>query len=174
MRHQVVVTALERWDKMCEEEDKGVRPVHRPREWREQERRLEKEMKSQNWHRGEGGQVSAPLIIDPTSGSMLKEMKKECKKFEELTGMRVVVMERAGSAIKHLAKSEPLKSKGCGRNDCFPCSSRSSKCEKNGVGYSICCETCKLAGKTTIYSGETGKNGFTRGKQHQDALRLKR
>ena len=53
------------------------------------------------------------------------------------------------------------------------CSSRSSKCEKNGVGYSICCETCKLAGKTTIYSGETGKNGFTRGKQHQDALRLK-
>ena len=79
VRHQVIVTALERWDKMCEEVDKGVRPVHRPREWRELERRVEKEMKSQNWRRGEGGQVSAPLIVDPTSGNLLKELKKECK-----------------------------------------------------------------------------------------------
>ena len=155
VRHQVIVTALEGWDKMCEEEDKGVWPVHRPREWRELERRLEKELKSQNWHK-----------CQPISGNMLKELKKECKKFEELTWMRVIVMEGAKSAIKHLAKSEPLKSKGCGRDDCFPCSSKSSKCEKNGVGYSICCKTCKLAGKTTIYGGETGKNGFTRGK-HQ-------
>ena len=115
---------------MCKEEDNGVRPVRRPREWRELERLLEKDLKSQNWHRGEGGQVSAPLIVDPTSGNMLTELKKECKKFEDLTGIRVVVMERAESTIKHLAKSEPLKSKGCGWDNCFPCSSKSSKCEK--------------------------------------------
>ena len=66
-----------------------------------------------------------------------------------------------------------VKSKGCGRDDCCPCSNKSTKCKKNGVGYSICCETCKLAGRTTIYSGDTRKNGFTRGKQHLDALRLK-
>ena len=28
---------------MCEEEDAGVRQVHRPREWKEKERRQEKE-----------------------------------------------------------------------------------------------------------------------------------
>ena len=38
VRHQVIKTALERWDKMCEEEDSGVRPVHRPREWKEKDR----------------------------------------------------------------------------------------------------------------------------------------
>ena len=49
----------------------------------------------------------------------------------------------------------------------------SGKCGKNGVGYRIRCENCQLDGKSTIYDGETGKNGYTRGLQHQDALRLR-
>ena len=35
-----------------------------------------------------------------------------CAKFEQVSGMRVSVVERAGQAIKHLAKSEPLKRGG--------------------------------------------------------------
>ena len=42
MRHQVIKSALDRWEKLCKEEDEGVRPVHRPREWKEKERRREK------------------------------------------------------------------------------------------------------------------------------------
>ena len=88
--------------------------------------------------------------------------------------MRVVVQERAGNALKHLAKAEPLKTPGCRRDDCFPCrTSKPGKCEKNGVGYQIQCETCKRAGKISLYDGETGCNCYTRGKQHQSALRLK-
>ena len=37
--HQVIKSALERWDKLCKEEDDGVRPVCWPREWKEKERR---------------------------------------------------------------------------------------------------------------------------------------
>ena len=173
VRHQVIKTALERWDKMCEEEDAGVRPVHRPREWKEKERRQAKEKKRQNWHQSKEGQVSAPLIIDPTAGSLAEELKDVCRKFEEVTEMRVAVQERAGNALKHLAKSEPLKIPGCGRDDCFPClTSRPGKCEKNGVGYKILCETCRRAGRLSWYDGETGCNCYTRGKQHAAALRL--
>ena len=32
--HEVIKSACEKYDKMCEEEDRGGRPVHRPREWR--------------------------------------------------------------------------------------------------------------------------------------------
>ena len=39
VRHEVIKTACEKYDKVCEEEDKGGRRVHRPREWREKERR---------------------------------------------------------------------------------------------------------------------------------------
>ena len=173
VRHQVIRTALEKWDKMCQEEDAGVRPIHRPREWKEKERRQEKEKKRQNWHRSREGQVSAPLIIDPTAGGLAEELKNVCRKFEEVTEMRVAVQERAGNALKHLAKSEPLKIPGCGRDDCFPCTtSGPGKCEKSGVGYRIRCEACFQAGKASWYDGETGCNCYTRGKQHTAALRL--
>ena len=172
VRHEVIRTSSERWQKMCEEEDSGVRPVHRPRGWKAKERRLEKERKAACWHSSQSNQPSAPLILDPTSGSMTKDMKDVSAKFEEVTGMRVAVVERAGCSIKRLAKSEPLKVKGCDRDDCFPCTTGGGKCEKNGSSYRIRCETCWLAGKTAFYDGETGRNAHTRGSEHQAALRL--
>ena len=119
MRHEVIKTACEKYDRMCEEEDKGGRPVHRPREWREKERRREKELKLSNWHKTKINQVSAPLILDPTAGNFTKEMKKVCVKFEKVTGMHVAVQERAGVSNKSLAKSELLRSKKCGRQECW-------------------------------------------------------
>ena len=141
IRHEVIKTACEKWDRMCKDEDNGVRPVHRPRTWREKERREEKEDKRKNWHKSDKNQVSAPLIVDPVAGTMTTEMKQVCKSFETVTGIRVVVQTRAGKANKQLAKSEPLKRKKCGRDDYFPCSTRVGRCEKNGAGYLVRCET---------------------------------
>ena len=90
IRHQVIKTALKKWDKMQEEEDAGVRPIYRPRDWKEKERRLAKERKKEKWHQAKEGQVSAPLIIDPTAGKLAAEFKDVCRKFEEVTEMRVV------------------------------------------------------------------------------------
>ena len=49
-RHQVVRAAVERWEQMCQVEDKGGRPIHRAREWQKAARRLEKEKKVVTWH----------------------------------------------------------------------------------------------------------------------------
>ena len=70
------------------------------------------------------------------------------------------MVERAGQAIKHLAKSEPLKRKGCGREKCFPCRTGGGNCEKNGVAYRVRCETCRRAGKMTEYEVESGYKWF--------------
>ena len=48
-------------------------------------------------------------MIYPTAGGLAEELKNVCRKFEEVTEMRVAVQERAGNALKHLAKSETLK-----------------------------------------------------------------
>ena len=70
--------------------------------------------------------------------------------------MRVAVQERAGSALKHLTKSEPLEVKGCRRKDCFICKSDGAgNCEKNASGYEIRCETCTRSEKLSCYDGET-------------------
>ena len=144
IRHQVIKTAGERWDRMCQQEDSCVRPIHRSRYWKAKERAREKEMKITNWHKSQANQVSAPLIVDPTAGNTTSEMREVCRKFEAVTGMRVAVLERAGDSVKHIAKAEPLRIQSCGRNECFPCQSGGGKCEKNGTGYRIVCLTCHV------------------------------
>ena len=142
--------------------------MHRAREWQKAARRLDKETKVVRWHRGKEGQVSAPLIIDPSSGEMTKKMKAACTKFEEETGMRVAVRERAGKKVKSDCKAEPLRALHCGRPDCFCCSSGNpGGCEQNSVGYRMLCETCLLAGTPALYEGETGRNAYARGLEHQ-------
>ena len=76
VRHEVIKLACEKWDKMCDDEDNDVRPVHRPREWMAKERRREKKTKVTDWHKNHINQVSAPLILDPTAGSLTQEMKE--------------------------------------------------------------------------------------------------
>ena len=104
---------------------------------------------------------------------MTRDMKEVCRRFESVTGMRVALQERAGKANKTLARSEPLKRQKCDREDCFIFTTGKGNCEKNCVGYEVKCETCHMDGRKTVYEGETGKNGYTRGAEHQDSLRLK-
>ena len=173
VRHQVIKSACDKFDVMCEQEDQGIRPIHRSRHWKADARRKEKERKVQNWHKGQKDQISAPLIIDPTSGTMTRDMKEVCKRFESVTGMRVVVQERAGDSVKNTAKAEPLRNQSCGRTDCFPCTTGGGgKCEKNGSGYRIVCLSCQMDGKSTEYEGETARNAYTRGVEHMNSLRL--
>ena len=104
--------------------------------------RREKELKRTNWHQSRANQVSAPLILDPTAGEMTKDMKAVCKDFEKVTGWRIPVVERAGTAMRSVAKAEPLKKKGCNRDVCFPCTTVTAgggNCERNSSGYRISC-----------------------------------
>ena len=130
-------------------------------------------MKRTTWHQNKPNQVSAPLILDPTAGEMSKDMKAVCRSFESVTGWRVPVVERAGLAMRSIAKAEPLKEKGCRRADCFPCTTGGGNCERNGAGYKISCSTCLRAGRKSEYEGETGANGFTRGSEQAAGLRSK-
>ena len=65
-RHQVIKSAVRKWEDMCKVEDEGGRPIYRSGEWHRSARRLEKERKKVSWHKSAKDQVSAPLILDPT------------------------------------------------------------------------------------------------------------
>ena len=48
VRHEMIGASVRRYERMCEEEDRGVRPVHRARDWKEEERQRAKELKKTN------------------------------------------------------------------------------------------------------------------------------
>ena len=84
----------------------------------------------------------------------------------------MTVRERAGLSVKTDAKSEPLRDKGCQRPNCLCCSKgRPGNCEKNSIGYRITCEGCQGAGQWAEYEGETSRNAYSRGLEHQEDLK---
>ena len=86
--------------------------------------------------------------------------------------MRVAVKERSGRKMKADCKPEPLRKLDCERDDCLSCrSGNPGRCEQNSAGYRISCDACLLAGSEALYDGETGRNSYTRGLEHQDGLR---
>lgn len=170
-RHQVISEAVTKFRKMCETEDSGGRPIHRPREWCRAARRLEKERKSTNWHKSSEDKISAPLIIDPTAGELTEKLRAACKKFGDSQGLEVSVRLRAGRSVASDCKPEPLRKPECGREKCLCCSSGNpGGCEINSVGYKIWCGGCQRAGVEVKYDGETGRNAHSRGLDHQRDL----
>ena len=170
-RHQVVKAAVEKWEKMCRDEDAGLRPIHRAREWQLKARRLEKETKRESWYKVEGDKISAPLIISPTAGSLTSEIKAVCDRYTKSTNIKVATRTRAGQPLRGDPKSEPFRRIGCRRESCLVCSSgKPGQCERNGSGYRIICTPCLDSGKKAIYEGETGRNCYSRGLEHQDNL----
>ena len=53
------------------------------------------------------------------------------------------------------------------------CDGRGVKCRDEGVGYRGVCEECRRVNRNSEYIGETGKNAYTRGKQHMGGLKSK-
>ena len=68
MRYHVVKSAINAYIKIREKEQLGIRPIHRPRNWRREERRKEKEQKRKDWYRN-GGFDTVLFTTDIGSGT---------------------------------------------------------------------------------------------------------
>ena len=88
--------------------------------------------------------------------------------------MNFQIIEQTGVSLeKLLQKSNPFKEKDCGKLDCFVCTGDGVKCRVEGIGYRGTCKECKKQNIQSEYIGETGKNAYTRSKQHMGWLKRK-
>ena len=159
---------------MCKDEDDGVRPIHRARTWQLCSRRLDKESRRESWYKTDSSSTSitAPLIISPTAGDFTAKVRAVCSKYSKSTNIKVATRLRAGNPLKRDPKPEPFRRAGCLRDTCLVCSKgEPGNCEQNSSGYRIKCIPCQTVGMKAIYEGETGRNPFTRGLEHQEDLK---
>jgi hypothetical protein len=155
-------------DKLKQQED-GIRPLYRHREYQRAAREKQKTKGKDNWYKGdELSPNMAPLIVDPTpGGNLLKEMQKVCSEFKQTHGIGIRLVERGGQRIASGVKSNPLGEKSCGREKCPICrGERPGRCDRPGVGYRQTCKQCKEKGVSATYEGETSRTGFQRGLEH--------
>ena len=103
--------------------------------------------------------------------SLLKaEEKAEAEATSEI---KFKVLEKGGVRVKQkMQKSNPLQTPGCADNKCLACKGGRGKggnCRRGNINYSIDCQLCPQDGKS-VYLGETSRNMFTRGKEHDAKL----
>ena len=86
-RTEAVKSAIKMHEDMIEDEQSGKRPLFRPKEFKAEERRLEKPKKQHEWHKWgkeDGMLAGAPLIICPSDGGAIsRKMKEICKMFKD-------------------------------------------------------------------------------------------
>ena len=80
--------------------------------------------------------------------------------------IRFKIVEKGGVTLENLLRrSNPWSEENCGRNDCFPCKGeKGGTCWREGVTYTLYCVEC--GEEIAAYLGESGRNGYTRGKEH--------
>ena len=77
-RSQIIESILKGWDRMVAEQNKGARPINRPRSYEESERRQQKARKKTNWFKG-GGYTSVlfcpwtPEVNLPKDGEKVRK-----------------------------------------------------------------------------------------------------
>ena len=166
-RKRTLEQALRIHDKMMKEEKEGVRPLHRPRDWKKEERRKEKRTKKKNWAT-KGGCI-APIIIPSTPNSELLHSLREVARAEAHPGLKFKIVEKGGRTVKKATrKSNPTSSGGCQGGDCLACKvgrGTGGPCRKSNVVYEIACQLCP-DDRQAVYLGETARNLYTRGREH--------
>ena len=90
--------ALAIYDRMKQNENDGIQPVNRPKDWQLKERRKKKTRKERCWAT-RGGYI-APIIIPSTPNSELLKMLREVAGAEAEPGLKFKIVERGGVTVK--------------------------------------------------------------------------
>ena len=169
-RRETFLSAISKYTTRRKDDQEGRRPLYRPREWMEEERRLNKAKKRQNWAKKQAKDdelARAPLIIFPSDGKLTEDIKKVCTEFGEKHNIHIPVSLRGGKRVSSVVKAEPFGSDTCGRANCVPCiSGGGGDCERSSSGYKIDCMECSKEDLVATHHGETGRNGYSRGLEH--------
>ena len=82
-------------------------------------------------------------------------------------------MGRGGVTLEErLKRSNPWAGERCGREECFQCKAEGGgDCFRESVCYDLWCDECGV--EVCAYKGESGRNGFTRGVEHQALLQAR-
>ena len=90
-RYEIVQSALHTYKMIQTLDQTGVKPIYRPKEWRQNEKRKEKEEKRRSWYRK--GNYSSVIFVPATPESSLKRsLDEDVKK----SGLKIRIVENSG------------------------------------------------------------------------------
>ena len=162
-RSEVLRSALKGYREIERKDREGVQPRYREKNWMKGTREAQKRRKKSRWYK-KGGYRSV-VFVPATPKS---ELKKSYQEIIKKSKVPIKVVEMTGTTIQQkLQTSDPLSNKQCADSDrCMVCRSGGRNCRKEGTNYAITCDSCGA-----LYAGESARNGYARGMEHESELR---
>ena len=167
-RSEVVKSALQAHKKILSQDEKGEKPLYRPKEWNRIEREKNRRAKKGTWFK-KGGYESVVFIPATPKSELKKKYENEIKK----TDLKIRVVEKSGRSLKSmLQKSDPFKQDKCADVEgCVRCKSDGrgkGMCRRDNITYEMECDKCQY-----VYIGESARNVYSRGIKHEKDLSRK-
>ena len=111
----VMKSALQTYEKQTERDEAGICHLHRPKGYKEEEKKLKKEITKVAWSKPYDTVIFCPPT--PRSG-LANRLKKVAEGMTEASNIKVKIVERAGKSIKSMLPGLKEEKK-CGRSDCI-------------------------------------------------------
>ena len=178
-RTEILNSALKAFQKMVDEDRKGVKPMYRDRFWHSDERREAKQSKKLKWYNKDGNsKFKSVLFVPPTPGMCLvKELQKREEELSRFDEERIKFVESGGVKVEEMiTQKNPFKKEKCGENNCPLCKSGTrlkAFCNTNNVGYRWTCDNCRDKDLKRVYEGESSRSARIRAKEHIYGLKNK-
>jgi hypothetical protein len=178
-RLEILKSSLNGYEKIVEDSKNGLKPIYRSKEWKDKNNwTAKKKSKKENWWKGKQEIKNKSVIFVPaTPGSELARMFRKVEREQREQNqnqMNIQIIEQTGVSLEKLfQRSNPFKQKNCEKSDCVVCDGNGVKCREEGIGYRGVCKECRKQNIRSEYIGETGKNAYTRAKQHMGGLKKK-
>ena len=173
-RAGVIRSAVVGYERLMAASASGERPLYRPRSWQQKARREAKVLKGVSWYRP----ADTVLFLPATPGGELAEQARKVLEEEApRLGMSIRVVEKAGVSVKRqLVKTDLAAGEPCKQQDCLACLSNPGeggglRHQRSGALYRGTCKLCAALGRSTVYFGESGFNGYSRLGEHGAAVR---
>jgi hypothetical protein len=179
-RAGVLKAAITGYQRQVEADSSGEKPLYRPREWREAERRRKKGLRRAAWYRP----ADTVLFLPTTPNSELAEMARKVLEQEGgRLGVQVRVVETAGVSLRQqLVRTDLGSGAPCPQGDCMLCITNPA--QGGGLRHhrasSLYTGTCKLCQEergedfTAVYTGESGFSAYTRTLEHREGIMKKK
>ena len=167
-RKEVITHGINIYEKKVKESDEGGEPLNRGKDYKRIERVQQKKMKKKQWNK-KGG-YSAPIIVPATPHSELAKMLREVCNKETDKKLRFKIVEKGGDTVeRRLVKPNPMGSDDCGKEDCVVCKQPGGgkMCHKCNINYHAKCEHKMCDSNNVKYLGESFRNMYSRGAEHE-------
>ena len=104
-RQEILDSGLKAFEKMTEDDKKGIKPMYRGREWNADERKKSKSKKKLNWWNNEKAQIQykTVLFVTPTPGGVLaKQLRQREEELNHNSKDRIKKEEKGGMTMKDI------------------------------------------------------------------------